>query len=256
MYSGIYAPRWVRMRCNGGSLSVVTFVADRTCRFYAGALAEEEQARVLATAVGETGPNIEYLRYLSKSLGDFGLNDRRIERLHAMVEQFMTAANSDMPACALTDLPGSLTRGSRLLGIDQGEKTLGLAISDSRLRVASPLMTIKRKKFTKDAEALAGVCAAEEVGGLVLGLPVNMDGSEGPRCQSVRQFAANLEEIAGFDLPYAFWDERLSSAAVERALIGEADMNRKRRGQVIDKMAAAYILQGALDALAYEARRG
>ncbi len=160
-----------------------------------------------------------------------------------------------MPAYDLVDLPGNLTGGTRLLGIDQGEKTLGLSISDSWLRVASPLMTIKRKKFTKDAEALAKVCAAQEVGGLILGLPVNMDGSEGPRCQSVRQFAANLDEIAGLGLPYAFWDERLSSAAVERALIGEADMNRKRRGQVIDKMAAAYILQGALDALAYEAGR-
>ena len=93
MYSGIYAPRWVRMRCNSGPLAAVTFVADRSCRFYAGALAEEEQARVLATAVGQTGPNVEYLRFLSKSLGDFGLNDRRMARLHAMVEQFIPAAD-------------------------------------------------------------------------------------------------------------------------------------------------------------------
>ncbi len=137
----------------------------------------------------------------------------------------------------------------RLLGLDLGEKTIGLAISDRRLTVASPLETLRRAKFTKDAEVLAEVCAAQEVGGLVLGLPVNMDGSEGPRCQSVRQFAANLIEIAGFELPIAVWDERLSTAAIQRLLIDEADMSRKRRGEVVDKMAAAYILQGALDRL-------
>jgi putative Holliday junction resolvase len=147
------------------------------------------------------------------------------------------------------DLLDHLAPGKRLLGLDLGDKTIGLAISDRGLKVASPLETIRRSKFTKDAEALAALCAARGVGGLVLGLPVNMDGSEGPRCQSVRQFAANLAELAGFTLPIAFWDERLSTAAVERVLIGEADMSRKRRGQVVDKMAAAYILQGALDAL-------
>jgi putative Holliday junction resolvase len=150
---------------------------------------------------------------------------------------------------SLDELPARLERGLRLLGLDVGEKTIGLAISDRRLTVASPLETIRRSKFTKDAEALATLCDERGVGGLVLGLPVNMDGSEGPRCQSVRQFAANLVELAGFTLPIAFWDERLSTAAVERVLIGEADMSRKRRGQVVDKMAAAYILQGALDAL-------
>ncbi len=97
------------------------------------------------------------------------------------------------------------------------------------------------------------ICAERRVGALVLGLPVNMDGSEGPRCQSARQFARNLEEIAGLDLPAAFWDERLSTAAVERLLVDEADMSRRRRAQVVDKMAAAYILQGALDALARQA---
>ncbi len=154
-----------------------------------------------------------------------------------------------MTIAPLEELPGRLVRGRRLLGLDLGEKTIGLAISDRRLTVASPLATLRRAKFTKDAEALAKVCASEAVGGLVLGLPVNMDGSEGPRCQSVRQFAANLIEIAGFDLPITFWDERLSTAAIQRLLIAEADMSRKRRGQVVDKMAAAYILQGALDAL-------
>ena len=115
--------------------------------------------------------------------------------------------------------------------------------------MASPLETIQRGKFTKDAQALAALCQDRGVGGLVLGLPVNMDGSEGPRCQSVRQFAANLAAVAGFTLPIAFWDERLSTAAIERVLVDEADLSRKRRGQVVDKMAAAYILQGALDAL-------
>ena len=155
-----------------------------------------------------------------------------------------------MPILALADLPAAIAPGTRLLAIDHGEKTLGLAISDSGLKIASPLETIKRSKFTADAAALRRICEERAVGGLVLGLPINMDGSEGPRCQSVRQFAANLLEIAGFDLPIAFWDERLSSAAVERALIAEADMSRKRRAQAIDKMAAAYILQGALDSLA------
>jgi putative Holliday junction resolvase len=150
---------------------------------------------------------------------------------------------------ALDDLPARLDRGKRLLGLDLGAKTIGLAISDRGLAVASPLETIQRGKFTQDAAALAKLCDERGVGGLVLGLPVNMDGSAGPRSQSVRQFAANLVELAGFSLPMAFWDERLSTAAVERLLVDEADMSRQRRGQVVDKMAAAYILQGALDAL-------
>lgn len=151
---------------------------------------------------------------------------------------------------AVTDLAAQLQRGERLLGLDPGSKTIGLAISDSALKVASPLETIKRGKFTQDAELLAAVCRDYKVGGLVIGLPVNMDGSEGPRCQSVRALARNLKEKAGFAQPMAFWDERLSTAAVERFLVGEADMTRKRRAEVVDKMAAAYILQGALDAIA------
>ncbi len=142
-----------------------------------------------------------------------------------------------------------LPKGRRLLGLDLGEKTIGLAISDRDLKIGSPLETLRRAKFTQDAAALARICAERAVGGLVLGLPVNMDGSEGPRCQSVRQFARNLEVVTGVELPVAFWDERLSTAAVERLLVQEADMSRRRRAQVIDKMAAAYILQGALDAL-------
>jgi putative Holliday junction resolvase len=154
-----------------------------------------------------------------------------------------------MPELPLTELPQALQKRQRLLGLDIGEKTIGLALSDAGLSVASPLETVKRRKFTLDAEALRKIVEKREVGGLVLGLPVNMDGSEGPRCQSTRQFARNLKQVAGLDLPFAFWDERLSTAAVERFMIEEADMTRRRRGEVVDKMAAAFILQGALDAL-------
>ena len=143
------------------------------------------------------------------------------------------------------DLKARLSRGQRLLGLDVGEKTIGLALSDTTLTVASPMATIRRGKFAADAERLGRIAAEQGVGGLVLGLPINMDGSEGPRCQSVRQFARNL--LARLPLPLAFWDERLSTAAVTRTLL-EADMSRKRRAETVDKLAAAYILQGALDA--------
>lgn len=138
--------------------------------------------------------------------------------------------------------------GRRLLGIDVGTKTLGLALSDITWQIASPLTTIHRKKFRDDSKQLMTLMEEHDVGGLLLGLPINMDGSEGPRCQGVRQFANNL--LALRDLPLAFWDERLSTAAVERMLIHEADISRKRRSEVIDKLAATYILQGALDSLA------
>jgi len=154
---------------------------------------------------------------------------------------------------AVTDLPARLARGERLLGLDPGSKTIGVAVSDSALKVASPLETIKRGKFADDAARLAVLCREYRIGGLVIGLPMNMDGSEGPRCQSVRQLARNLVEKAGFTQPIAFWDERLSTAAVERFLVDEADMTRKRRSEVVDRMAAAYILQGALDAIARRA---
>jgi|TARA_B110000444_G_scaffold249650_1_gene275033 putative holliday junction resolvase len=136
---------------------------------------------------------------------------------------------------------------SRLMGLDLGSKTIGLALSDVSLMIASPLGTIKRTKFTHDVETLEALIDEHDVGGLILGLPLNMDGSEGPRCQSTRQFAINLLERR--DIPLAFWDERLSTVAVERILIDEIDMTRKRRAKVIDKAAATYILQGALDAL-------
>lgn len=127
-----------------------------------------------------------------------------------------------------------------------GTKTVGLALSDVTRSIATPYETIKRTKFTADAKEIAYIVAKEGVGGLVIGLPLNLDGSEGPRAQSTRAFARNL--AAHVELPMTFWDERLSTAAVERHLI-EADASRKRRGEVIDRMAAAYILQGALDRL-------
>ncbi|MEQ8653453.1 MAG: Holliday junction resolvase RuvX [Kiloniellales bacterium] len=148
------------------------------------------------------------------------------------------------PVEALSILPA---RG-RLLGLDLGSKTIGLALSDSLRTVASPLETIRRRKLFQDVERLQLLIADRQPVGLILGLPVNMDGSEGPRCQSTRQFARNIAE-RGIDLPVAFWDERLSTAAVERFLVEEADMTRARREEVVDRMAAAYILQGALDAL-------
>jgi len=145
------------------------------------------------------------------------------------------------------DLAERLKPSARLLGLDIGTKTIGLALSDAGRVIASPLETIRRTKFTKDAETLRAIIDKQGVGGLVLGLPVNMDGSEGPRCQSVRQFAANLDKLMP-DLPMTFWDERLSTAAVTRTLL-EADASRKRRAELVDKLAAAYILQGALDSL-------
>jgi putative pre-16S rRNA nuclease len=151
-----------------------------------------------------------------------------------------------MPILALAELRSALAPRQRLLGLDVGEKTIGLAISDSDFKVATPVDTIRRTKFAADTARLAQLIGERGVGGLVIGLPINMDGSEGPRCQSVRQFAANLMQRMA--LPIAFWDERLSTAAVTRAML-EADVTRARRARAVDKMAAAYILQGALDAL-------
>jgi len=153
-----------------------------------------------------------------------------------------------MPICSIAEMRALLPRQTRLLGLDLGEKTIGLAISDPGLTIASPIDTIRRGKFTRDAVTLIALIEDRKVGGLVIGLPLNMDGTEGPRCQSTRQFAVNFMEKR--DIPIAFWDERLSTAAVQRLLTDEADMTRKRRGEVVDKMAAAYILQGAMDSLA------
>jgi putative Holliday junction resolvase len=150
------------------------------------------------------------------------------------------------PLATIAEFAGALAPGARVLGLDVGAKTIGLALSDVTRMIASPLTTLRRGRFGDDAATLARIVKERDVGGFVVGLPVNMDGSEGPRCQSVRQFAANL--LAALPLPLAFWDERLSTAAVERMLI-EADLSRKRRAELDDKLAAAYILQGALDAM-------
>lgn len=133
-------------------------------------------------------------------------------------------------------------------GLDLGTRTIGVAVSDLLWSIATPLQTIRRRKFTQDAEALLDILTRRNIGGIVLGLPFNMDGSEGPRCQSTRSFARNLSGLS--DLPIGFWDERLSTVAAERALL-EADTSRARRAEVIDHVAAGYILQGALDRLAH-----
>ena len=141
---------------------------------------------------------------------------------------------------------GALPPQGALAGLDLGTKTIGIAVSDLLRSVATPSETIKRKKFSEDAARLLGVLDQRSIAGVVLGLPRNMDGSEGPRCQSTRAFARNF--AAKWDGPITFWDERLSTVAAERALL-EADTSRKRRAEVIDHVAAGYILQGLLDRL-------
>lgn len=141
-------------------------------------------------------------------------------------------------------LKGAVPAGKRLLGIDLGTKTIGLALSDVEHRIATALTTVRRTKFSADAAEIKRVCADQGVGGLVIGLPLNMDGSEGPRAQSTRAFARNLAPLIGF--PMAFADERLSTVAAERAML-DADLSRKKRAERIDAAAAAFILQGALD---------
>ena len=151
----------------------------------------------------------------------------------------------------LFELADNLPRDRRLMGLDLGTKTIGLALSDLTLVIASPLETIRRQKFTQDATALLALVEKHGVGGLVLGHPLNMDGSAGPRAQASESFARNLARLS--DIPVALWDERLSTAAVTRTLL-DADASRRRRAEVVDKMAAAYILQGALDRLGYTAQ--
>ena len=152
----------------------------------------------------------------------------------------------DMAVRNPMELKQILKPRERLLGLDVGAKTIGVAVSDASLTVASPVETLRRKGLEADAAAVKRIMETLGAGAAVIGLPVQMDGREGPRCQSVRQFAANL--MSKFDIEIAFWDERLSTAAVERTLIA-ADMSRKRRADVVDKLAAAYILQGLLDRL-------
>jgi putative holliday junction resolvase len=144
------------------------------------------------------------------------------------------------------ELREALPTGARLMGLDVGTKTIGLALSDTRRVIASPLETIRRRRFGEDAGRLFALVDSHIVGGLVIGLPLTLAGADGPRTQSVRQFARNL--IALRNLPVVFWDERLSTAAVTREMIA-ADLTRKRRGEIVDRVAAAYILQGCLDYL-------
>ena len=155
-----------------------------------------------------------------------------------------------MPVVSLKELGAKLPRGRCLLGLDLGEKTIGLALSDAGHIIATPMQTIRRGRFAADARTLEGLIGEYDITALVIGLPVNMDGTEGPRCQSTRAFADNL--LGMFDIDIAFWDERLSTAAVTRTLL-EADVSRARRRELVDKMAAAYILQGALDFLSQTA---
>ena len=158
-----------------------------------------------------------------------------------------------MPSLVLPieDLAAPARARGRLLGLDLGTKTIGLALSDVERRIASPLDTIRRVKFTRDVEQLAAAARRFEVAALVVGLPLNMAGSEGPRAQSTRAF---VRQLAGpLPLPVCFWDERLSTAAVTRSLIAQ-DVSRAKRGEVVDRMAAAYILQGALDRLRHLSR--
>jgi len=147
---------------------------------------------------------------------------------------------------SLRDALAAIPADRRLMGLDLGTKTIGVATSDRTRMIATPIETIARKKFTQDAERLLAIIHAENIGLIVLGLPVNMDGTEGPRCQSTRAFARNFAKLSTAQI--VFWDERLSTAAVERMLI-EADASRAKRDQVIDKLAAAWILQAALDSL-------
>lgn len=144
------------------------------------------------------------------------------------------------------EFAAALPNYAPLAGLDLGTKTIGVAVSDAGHMIATPLETIKRTKFQADAAALFKITAHRQIAGLVLGLPLNMDGSEGPRAQSTRSFARNLERLT--EMPITFWDERLSTVAAERALL-EADTSRKRRGEVIDHVAAGVILQGLLDRL-------
>lgn len=150
-----------------------------------------------------------------------------------------------MPVLDLLDLPAACPPDTPWMGLDLGEKTIGVAVSDSTRLIASPLELIRESKFTQEAEHLFKLMAHRKVSALVIGLPANMDGTEGPRAQSCRAFARNLERLRPVNI--AFWDERLSTSAVERFLIEDLDLNRKRRAQVVDRTAAAWILQGALD---------
>jgi len=152
-----------------------------------------------------------------------------------------------VPVFDLTDLPAACLPDTPWIGLDLGENTIGVAVSDTSRMIASPLQLIRKTKFTQDAEQLIKLMNGRNVSALIIGLPLNMDGTEGPRAQSCRAFARNLERLRPVNV--AFQDERLSTTAVERFLIDELDLTRKRRADVVDRTAAAWILQGALDRL-------
>lgn len=152
-----------------------------------------------------------------------------------------------MSLCKLADLPRLLPPGSRLIGLDFGSKTIGVAVSDAALRVAAPVTVIRRRRFSQDMEELRRIVESRGAGGFVVGLPLNMDGTEGPRAQSTRDLASEM--LLRLPLPTAYQDERMSSRAVERAMIDEADLSRAKRRKAVDAAAAAYILQAALDSL-------
>ena len=151
-----------------------------------------------------------------------------------------------MPVLELMDLPAALPAYAPVMGLDLGEKTIGVAVSDATRTVASALELIRKTKFTEEANRLFAIMKDRGAKGVIIGLPVNMDGTEGPRCQSIRAFGRNLLRLDP-DLLVAFWDERWSTQAVQRMMTDEADLSRARRAELVDKMAAAYILQGALD---------
>ena len=170
-----------------------------------------------------------------------------------MIHPCEAGEEPEMPIVLLPELAALLTPSQRLLGLDLGEKTIGLALSDTTRSVATPFQTLKRGKFKADAAVLTRLITQHGIGALIVGLPLNMDGSDGPSAQSARAFTRNFAAVS--DCPVVLVDERLSTAAVTRTLI-DADASRRRRGEVVDKMAAAYILQGALDQLRSLANRG
>jgi putative Holliday junction resolvase len=161
-----------------------------------------------------------------------------------MIAQVYQASMTTLHGAAQTAL-SRIAPGKRVMGLDLGTKTIGIATSDLTLRIATPRQTLQRKKFGDDAKALLELATQEQIGLLVLGMPLNMDGSEGPRAQSTRAFQRNLAKLT--DLPIVFWDERLSTVAVTRTML-EADLSRAKRAEHVDKLAAAYILQSFLDA--------
>ena len=169
-------------------------------------------------------------------------------RLAGLTGAPRAAKRGPVPVLDLIDLPSACAAYTPFVGLDLGEKTIGVAVSDATRSIGSPLELIRKTKFTDDANRLFALMKTRGATGIVIGLPVNMDGTEGPRCQSVRAFARNLLRLDP-TLNIAFWDERLSTAAINRMLIDEADMTRSKRAEVVDRAAAGYILQGALDRL-------